>query len=536
MDHNKISSSTRRRNIHSTLSTATLLVLLLLLFKEDKVTIRNIMSTSSSRFFVKAWTSGSNSNYYKKSSFYRTTCCRILNNMNHNNRFISCKIMPRTVLNVKIDDSSISSSSNSKNVLTTNNTTEIKSNNNILFSLPNIFRMFNRRFGRNKDKLRNYSSSSANSDDYAKTTSSLSNQKEEEGLVVVEKSGLPTTTVVTNNNNDKTFFLNVNEKVKEIQSSNITLDPRTIFFPNGTTTSLVDDLVTNNNDNQNKEELSESSLELFPKEMFNEYKEAIHNLLEINRGLKREDPKDIDIVLSWILNPSRTTNINLTTLQSSNTITTEEDFRKDLNEQHALFLKENTFTMEHYQLATRILNSLGDYCAKRMLLQPIIIGWEKVKESGMILREPAMNTYLYIVGNSILPSSIQNLTSIDDDDDDDDVLSKDKSFGDDIIGEVALFHDLLYKPTENSITLRIKTFVSKNQIHDAESLLLSYAQENGQLRLRSYFPVLNAYCEIGDCVSAFRIFYKMRKSVGVKLEPENYVLFLSTLVENGVFT
>merc|ERR1719437_129164 len=41
---------------------------------------------------------------------------------------------------------------------------------------------------------------------------------------------------------------------------------------------------------------------------------------------------------------------------------------------------------------------------------------------------------------------------------------------------------------------------------------------------------------MNDIQSAFRIFYEMRMSPNVYLEPENYVLFLSALIENKVFT
>ena len=93
--------------------------------------------------------------------------------------------------------------------------------------------------------------------------------------------------------------------MKEVQSSDASSSPRVIFFTNRK--NSLDDLVINNNENENQNDAeSELSSESFPKGMNDKFKEAVEQLLKTNRGIKREDPKHVDILLSWMLNPSRT--------------------------------------------------------------------------------------------------------------------------------------------------------------------------------------------------------------------------------------
>ena len=55
------------------------------------------------------------------------------------------------------------------------------------------------------------------------------------------------------------------------------------------------------------------------------------------------------------------------------------------------------------------------------------------------------------------------------------------------------------------------------------------------IRLRTYLPVLRLYCEQGEISSALKLFKRMRDTPTVLLEPENYVLVLSAIAENGYF-
>ena len=73
----------------------------------------------------------------------------------------------------------------------------------------------------------------------------------------------------------------------------------------------------------------------------------------------------------------------------------------------------------------------------------------------------------------------------------------------DIPGEVATFHDLLYEPTEKSISLRVKGLVRRGEVAEAEALLLSMSKSSFKmLRLQTYLRVLQGYCAKGDCEAA----------------------------------
>lgn len=105
----------------------------------------------------------------------------------------------------------------------------------------------------------------------------------------------------------------------------------------------------------------------------------------------------------------------------------------------------------------------------------------------------------------------------------------------DLPTELAIFHDLLFEPTEKSISLRVKRLVLQGNAKDAECLLDSFPS-NDDVKLRTYLPVLKLYCEQGNTSSALKLFKRMRDEPSVRLEPENYILLLSSLVmENGCF-
>eukprot|EP00553_Chaetoceros_curvisetus_P010419 CAMPEP_0204633726 /NCGR_PEP_ID=MMETSP0717-20131115/27825_1 /ASSEMBLY_ACC=CAM_ASM_000666 /TAXON_ID=230516 /ORGANISM="Chaetoceros curvisetus" /LENGTH=91 /DNA_ID=CAMNT_0051651977 /DNA_START=153 /DNA_END=424 /DNA_ORIENTATION=- len=46
---------------------------------------------------------------------------------------------------------------------------------------------------------------------------------------------------------------------------------------------------------------------------------------------------------------------------------------------------------------------------------------------------------------------------------------------------------------------------------------------------------MKLYCEQGNVSSALKLFKRMREATNVLLEPENYVLLVSVLAENGYF-
>ena len=143
-----------------------------------------------------------------------------------------------------------------------------------------------------------------------------------------------------------------------------------------------------------------------------------------------------------------------------------------------------------YTITHNIMSALGRYCARRARSSPMIVAWSKVKESGIVLPKDTISTFLYVCGTmNIMSDSIVGggygggiVSSMSDDnkvkttgdtnekeDEDDD--KNDKFL---IPEEIATYHDLLCKPTESSISLRVKSLASKGDAADAEDLLETF--------------------------------------------------------------
>ena len=327
----------------------------------------------------------------------------------------------------------------------------------------------------------------------------------------------------------------------------------------------------------------------YDKETFEQYETLMREELERERfvqmrtrGMKNttEDEKQefLRPVYKWLLNNQRTIPYDLPTLRqacSSEPVAPcgmsdgqEESFghrfRSELEKQRASFLEETGLTLEQYEVAEKAVQVLATNCAKRARAAPVEVMWEKIKESGMMPLKDLMSTILYVVstGGSVLStfarrdshrggskfSSISSLfsgisgTRMDDaesankDDAIEEKEEEEKDNGVNIQDEVALWHDMLYEPTDNSTSLRVKGLISKGDAQGAEQLLEIFASKEGTVvRLRSYLPILSLYCQSGEVSSALKLFKRMRNTETVHLEPENYVMLISALAENGCF-
>jgi hypothetical protein len=129
---------------------------------------------------------------------------------------------------------------------------------------------------------------------------------------------------------------------------------------------------------------------------------------------------------------------------------------------------------------------------------------------------------------------------------------------DETLLEVVTCHDLVYKPNEKSVTIRLKSLISKGEIQEGEELLASLQQtddekekndssskkkktksnkdtfQNG-LKLRTFLPLVEHYCEIGDAESIFRLYHTMQNTAGVYWDVDSYTLVVSSLARFGYF-
>ena len=136
-----------------------------------------------------------------------------------------------------------------------------------------------------------------------------------------------------------------------------------------------------------------------------------------------------------------------------------------------------------YDITQHLLGSLARYCARRARSSPMVVAWSKIKECGILLPKDTVTTLLYVCGTMGMADSIGMSGSIGayssslSDDGDGGVVGKVDGGGGErflVPEEVATYHDLSSKPTEASISLRIKSLASKGDARSAENLLEAF--------------------------------------------------------------
>jgi hypothetical protein len=191
--------------------------------------------------------------------------------------------------------------------------------------------------------------------------------------------------------------------------------------------------------------MSESSSEIeenlpFDEEIWAAYESAVSDVLESRRVLMKEKLEDLENATKAILSRKRLSSIPSPLRDGEATM----DYLKQQKER---YMEHYNLSPAQYNYAVRSLVYLGDFCAKRQRATGIRVAWEKMKESGVMPRENAISTYMYVLGT-------------------DDTCS-------DTLIEVAAFHDLLFPANEKTTTLRIKALIARNDVEEAETILSS---------------------------------------------------------------
>lgn len=149
----------------------------------------------------------------------------------------------------------------------------------------------------------------------------------------------------------------------------------------------------------------------------------------------------------------------------------------------------NLPSSQFWQLSEILLASLGRYCARRARSSPMEVAWYKVKESGIVLSRDTISNYLHVVstmgidllglnrfGSNSGSSHKSLLFSSSTGGSRDGINEEDESLNNTfrIPEEVATYHDLLSRPTESSVSLRVKALTSKGDAKGAEELLENF--------------------------------------------------------------
>ena len=185
-----------------------------------------------------------------------------------------------------------------------------------------------------------------------------------------------------------------------------------------------------------------SRLASFDKELWEPYEEFVqNNMLNNSRVLKKDKPEDVESVVEYIL----TDRPVLKAPTFSGDARPREEVVQMMSDQKTAFNESIQFSRIESEFAVRCFTYLADNLAKQRNPKPMAIAWQKVKESGIILRENALSTFMYVLG-------------------------LDPTFND-LLLEVATFHDWVYPPNEKTITLRIKALIQMGDARGAEDML-----------------------------------------------------------------
>jgi len=232
----------------------------------------------------------------------------------------------------------------------------------------------------------------------------------------------------------------------------------------------------------------------YDNESYRQYRDLIDEVLDDDKYQRQHTRRPftdefIAPIKAWLQAAEPKVKYNLPLLQASveqglNFNDVSKEFRNELNIQRQVFLETIPLNEKQYTQASIALHLIGNMCAKRARSLPLDVAWEKMKEAGMCFDKVALNSYLYSCtvyvgrrksgpytsgsGDSILDmlGSAPSRTSAPKLADD-----KDEEYVVNLPEEVATFHDLLYEPSEESVTIRIKALVAKGNASGAEALL-----------------------------------------------------------------
>ena len=132
------------------------------------------------------------------------------------------------------------------------------------------------------------------------------------------------------------------------------------------------------------------------------------------------------------------------------------------------------------------LLNMGALCVKRATSPPLEIAWQKLKEAGYPMDKKSLNNFLYVSSTfSTRPmetlfrkggSVLDLLDGIDGKSEEikdsaEETIPDENEKKIDLASEIAMCHDLLFEPSEQSTSIRVRTLVSQGKAKEAENVL-----------------------------------------------------------------
>ena len=296
----------------------------------------------------------------------------------------------------------------------------------------------------------------------------------------------------------------------------------------------------------------------FDEDVWKAYESVMEGIMEQKRVIKKCDDESISKCREFLLSFDQHISPvpDIVDIVSNGQENNKETLELSLRQQSQRFKQLFNFTGAQIEYINRCLVYMGDACAKLQSKKngktktddnsassgptdprlPIAVAWQKLKEMGYVIRENSMSTYMYILSNSAEGET------------------KNDAFVDDTLLEVVTCHDTIYKPSEKTVTIRLKSLIARGKIDEAEDMFTSSfngggsissvdsaieeskkSKENTQGRLRTYMPLMEYYCMNGNLTSTLRLYQQMQDCAGVHWDVESYSLLLSSLARFGFF-
>jgi hypothetical protein len=235
----------------------------------------------------------------------------------------------------------------------------------------------------------------------------------------------------------------------------------------------------------------------YEEEAFDQYCEVLKQIMDNGKFLRAHTRKPLEgekaqAVIDWLTSAEPTVECNLPLLDkaikeglSDEELSEATDvLRRELKSQQDTFKDHHGWTTEQYRIAIGALRNMGGVCARNASAPPLDIAWQKLKEAGYKMDKESLNNFLYVSSTFSIrsaPSYGSKRGSVLDflgggggydlPDETEDETEESLKETPDVAAEVALCHDFLFEPSEQSVSIRVRMLVAQGNARAAETLL-----------------------------------------------------------------
>ncbi|GKY97322.1 hypothetical protein MPSEU_000690600 [Mayamaea pseudoterrestris] len=213
-------------------------------------------------------------------------------------------------------------------------------------------------------------------------------------------------------------------------------------------------------------------------------------------------------------------------------------FRQELLDQRQRFRDTHHLNQKQFELTEAILVTIASQCTKQANVEPVAVVWRKLKQAG-VAHQGMLHALLHLTSLSQRYQPYHNgmssiLDVLDASPRKQDLTSNAEATKVDLVDEIAAYHDLLFKPTEQTVNVQVRLLVAQERFHEAEQLLATHADKM-ELRLRSFLPIFQSYLQQKDMDSVLRLYHFMQSLSTVHFDCDTYVSLLVGMAEHGCF-